>query len=100
MNEPAIRSGLRFVDSLSLEHRSFGHDTCFDVAPECDEQLPCQRHDPDLPSARSAAGEALLVPLRERTLGLVAEPSPGDLDGHPANPAVARRGSWNDSSFG
>src|SRR5262249_56619684 len=53
-------------------------------------QLPRQCHDPDLPKPCVARTEALLVPQAQGTLGLPAEPAPGDLHHHPTHPAVTR----------
>src|SRR3954452_4394815 len=61
-------------------------------APQCDQQLSCQRHDQGL--ARAAAGirRARPIPLCQRTLLLEQEKAPGQLD-HPAPHArVARLG--------
>lgn len=60
--------------------RTFRHDTRFNKAPKRDEKLPCQGHDPDLPYPLVPGTKASLVPLREFTLGLKAEPTPREFD--------------------
>lgn len=62
--------------------------TELDEAPQRDQQLARQRHDPDLPHPLAAAAEARPVPLRQRTLGLEAKPGPRLLD-RPPDPAAA-----------
>ena len=53
-------------------------------------ESPRQRHDADAAHAQAPAGEASLVPLAERALGLEPQPQPGDLDHHGPHPAIAR----------
>jgi hypothetical protein len=68
---------------------SFGKRTGLDVAPQGDEKLAGEGHNPDLAGPGATAREALVVPMGEGAVGLVAEPAPGDLDGQAADPAVA-----------
>jgi hypothetical protein len=60
------------------------------AAPEGDQELPRERHNPDLPAARPALAQPGLLPLRERALGLTAHPAPGTREGQ--GPPIALPG--------
>src|SRR3990167_8123893 len=72
------------------EPRLLWNHAILEVTPQRNEQSPRQRNDADAAHAQAPAGEASLVPLAERALGLEAQPQPGDLDHHGPHPAVAR----------
>ncbi len=79
---------LREPNSLG-QNSTFRNDPELDEAPQRDQQLPRQCHDPDLAQPFAAASETRPVPLRELALWLEAKPTPGLLDRHPAHPAAA-----------
>src|SRR3954469_5311776 len=72
-----VRPSRRSQDDASW-HLAGGHH-----APQCDQQLSGQRHDQGLARAATGVGRARPVPLRQRTLLLMKQEAPGQLD-HPA----------------
>src|SRR5271166_4184992 len=66
-----------------------GHHAGLDVAPERDQQLSRHRHDGDPPRASLQRADALAEPCRERAVGLVAQPQPGELDERRARAWIA-----------
>src|SRR5271166_5759596 len=65
------------------------HHAGLDVAPERDQQLSRHRHDGDPPRASLQRADALAEPGGERTVRLVAQPQPGELDERRARPRIA-----------
>lgn len=61
---------------------ALGDQALLEVAPQRDQKLSRQCHDADAAHARARAGEAPLILLAERALGLEAQPNPSDLDDH------------------
>ena len=88
----APASGMGFLLALDqdavLEQSAFGYDTGFQIAPEGDQQLARQGDDADFAHARAASGEARLVPSRQGTVRLEAQPGPSEFDGHPGHASV------------
>jgi hypothetical protein len=93
---PAPRDlGARWDDlarPLRLAHGSRWHLPWLPEAPECDESLPGQRHNPDCPQARTPLAQPGLLPLRQRALRLQADPAPRHLSGHRPHRALAGLG--------
>src|SRR5258708_37558308 len=81
---PGRRSPHRFrgklYPSLTLYGRPLRHEAVLQKAPERDRQSPGERDDPNFSAAHAGAGKALSPPSGERTLGLIAQPRPGQLD--------------------
>ena len=46
------------------------------IPPEGNEQFPRERHNPNVSQTWATAAKTLLIPLRQRTLGLVLQPEP------------------------
>src|SRR5262245_42848245 len=55
---------------------AFGHDAGFEEAPQGDQELARQRDDADPSQTTTASPEPSLVPARERTPRLEAQPAP------------------------
>jgi hypothetical protein len=78
------------------EPRSLRHDSLIHVAPHGDQKFPRQRGDPNAPLPRSAGGKAALISLRQRTVGLPAQPAHASCTithvriARPRNPALRR----------
>jgi hypothetical protein len=64
-------------------------DTCLDKPPQGNQQLSRQSDHPYPTESATPVAKALLIPLRERTLWLKAQPSPGNLNSHRADMIVA-----------
>src|SRR5438105_13823401 len=64
------------------------HDPVLEVAPQRNQQFPCQCHDADAAHAQAPAGEAR--PLGKRALWLEAQPQPRDFHDHGPHSAIAR----------
>lgn len=73
----------------ALQLSPFRKRTRLEITPESDEEFPGERNDSDLAGSRSAPCEPLLIPEAQSTVGLMAEPPPGDVDREPSHPAVA-----------
>src|SRR4051794_5116475 len=76
----------RSQDNAS-RHLARGHHS-----PQRDQQLSRQRHDQGLARAATGVGRARPVPLRQRTLLLMKQEAPGQLDHPAADAGVARLG--------
>ena len=62
----------------------------FDVAPQCDQQLPRQGDDGDPARAPLQGANALAEPSRERAARLVAQPQPGTVERRASGPRHLR----------
>jgi hypothetical protein len=89
LQAPAL-DWLAWSDLGGDEPRVLGNHAVCEVTPQRNEQSARERNDADAAHAQAPAGEASVVPLAERALGLEAQPQPGDLDHHGPHPAVAR----------
>jgi len=56
------------------------YQTSLEIAPKGNQQLACHRHDRDTSNAALGGPDALVKPDTQRTIGLVAEPNPGQFD--------------------
>jgi len=56
--------------------------------PERNQQLARQRHDANLVEPCAAGAKTFLIPQAEYAVGLMAQPAPGDFDGHGPNQGV------------
>src|SRR5207245_11202467 len=77
-------SFLRFRPGIPLrrlESGAFRHHAELEEAPQRDQQLPGEGHDPHLPGAGPAAAEARLIPSAQAAARLIPQPAPGQLDG-------------------
>src|SRR5262249_53159042 len=71
------------VDSLSNgdpQPRAFGNDSKLHVAPQINHQAAGHGHDADPAHPGPSTGESFLVPPAQLTVGLKAQPTPGNLD--------------------
>ena len=68
------------------------HDSRLDEPPQGNEQRAREGDNPNPAQAAPAVGEALRIPLRQRTRGLKAHPPPSTLDGQRANVIVSGLG--------
>jgi hypothetical protein len=59
------------------------------AAPERDQQLPGECHNPNLPEARTPSPKPRLIPLRPCALGLKPHPAPRNLHSHRPHVAIA-----------
>jgi hypothetical protein len=80
----------RRASPLGAHQSSFRKDSGFQIVPERDEQLPRERHDPDLPHATVAFPKLPLVPPRQRAPRLKAQPRSRGLNRERADPPVPR----------
>jgi hypothetical protein len=78
-----------FATSRRLQGRAVRHAPGLDKPPQGHEQLARQGDHPAPASAATPMPTALLIPLRQRAVGLTAQPAPGQLDGHRAAGRVA-----------
>src|SRR5262249_15327754 len=62
----------------------------FEEAPQLDQQLPGEGHDPHLTGAWPAAAEPRLKPAAQVAPRLIAQPGPGHLDGNGPDVAIPR----------
>src|SRR3954469_12911195 len=81
-----VRPSRRSQDDAS-RHLARSHHS-----PQRDQQLSRQRHDQGLARAATGVGRARPVPLRQRTLLLMKQEAPGQLDHPAAHARVARLG--------
>src|SRR6202165_1938400 len=79
----AAGSPLRFEDG------AVGHDAALDVAPQGDEQLAGECDDHGALEASGGDADAGMEPACEGSVGLAAEPEPGELDGGMPGSSVA-----------
>src|SRR6516165_2454186 len=82
---------------LSTRHRRFQdsplrEDPCLYEAPERDQELTGEGHNPELAQPGTARPKPALIPLREGTVRLEATPGPGDLNRHRPDMPIARFG--------
>src|SRR5438270_1896949 len=77
---PPHRPRGKLYPSLALYSRPFRHETILQKLPERDHQFPGERDNADFATAHTSAGEPLPPPRRQRALGLIAQPRPGQLD--------------------
>ena len=73
-----------------LQRGSFWHHTMLEEAPELDQQLPREGHDPNLAGSRTAAAESRLIPLAQPAPWLMPQPGPCHLDGDRADVPTSR----------
>src|SRR4029453_11851982 len=66
-----------------------GYYPLFEVAPQCNRQPPGERHDADAPRAFARASEALVKPLAQITVRLIAQPTPREFHHQPSRAFVA-----------
>src|SRR6266403_4267853 len=73
-----VRPGipLRRLQSCALRHHAE-----LEEAPQRDQQLPGECHDPHLAGSGTAAAEARLIPLAQAAARLIPQPAPRQLDG-------------------
>src|SRR3954466_9039028 len=80
-DDRAIRSG---------PHYSLGrHETGLHVSPDRDQQLTSEGDDGDTLDAPGGGADAVAIPARQRALGLMTQPQPGELDERLARAPVA-----------
>jgi hypothetical protein len=72
-----------------LERSALRHNVVLYEAQERDSELSGQRHDPDLSTAHALVAEALVPPVGELAVRLIAQPEPGQLDQHMASQFAA-----------
>src|SRR4051812_6781161 len=71
-DDRAIRSG---------PHYSLGrHETGLHISPDRDQQLTSEGDDGDTLDAPGGGADAVAIPARQRALGLMTQPQPGELD--------------------
>ena len=75
--------------AIRLEHRAVREFSLFDVLPQRHHQFASQRHDANSAQSPAPRGKAFLVPLRQRALGLVLQPQPGQFDAQRTQAAAA-----------
>src|SRR5882724_682054 len=73
-----VRPGisLRRLQACALRHHA-----ALEEAPQRDQQLPGEGHDPHLAGSGPAAAEPRLIPLAQAAARLIPQPAPGRLDG-------------------
>jgi hypothetical protein len=89
---PCTIALLRYLACSSrLQLRAIGYHPVLEITPQRDCEASCHRDDGNAPCAtiRSRALRALVEPLRQRAVGLVAQPAPRDLDEQGAHPSIA-----------
>lgn len=64
--------------------------TGFNIAPQRDQQLPGHGDNGDAPRAALQRADARAEPCSQRTVRLVAQPQPGELDKHCAGTRIVR----------
>src|SRR5947199_6786585 len=77
-------SFLRFRPGIPLrrlESGAFRHHAELEEAPQLDQQLPGEGHDPHLTGSCPTAAEARLIPSAQAAARLIPQPAPGRLDG-------------------
>src|SRR4051794_39946449 len=80
-DDRAIRSG---------PHCSLGrHEAGLYVSPDRDQQLTSEGDDGDTLDAPGGGADAVAIPARQRALGLMTQPQPGELDERLARAPVA-----------
>src|ERR1051326_6770768 len=84
------QSDLHLLVNRSLHPSTFRHNPKFHITPQIDHQPSRHGNDSDPSHAFSSGTKSLRIPLTEPALRLIAQPGPGDLDGHRPNPSVAR----------
>jgi len=84
------RSLMRGVALCLAQDSSFRDQTNGHIAPESDHQLARQSDDGDTPDMSSGIADLLHEPAGQRTLRLMPEPKPGELDGEGSNTRIAR----------
>src|ERR1700730_11761262 len=77
---PHRHRGKLYPLSLTLDYGALGHYAMLEKAPERDCQLAGEPDNADFAAAHSGAGETFLPPGRQRTLRLVTQPGPSQLD--------------------
>src|SRR6266481_4044988 len=75
-------------DLTPFQDGTLGNDARIQVAPEINDQPAGDRDNPDFPGAWSPVRKPAVIPLRQRTLSLIGEPAPGDLDRHRADASI------------
>src|SRR6516164_5196950 len=65
------------------------HEAGLEVAPESDHEFAGQGGDGDFADATLGVADPVAIPAGERTLGLIAHPEPGELEGSVAGPGIA-----------
>jgi hypothetical protein len=84
----ALPSGLLETHDR-FEDGAVRQDSRLDKPPQGNEQLTCQSDNAQPAQSTTSVAKALQIPLRERTLGLKAPPSPGNFNRHRADVMVA-----------
>src|SRR5689334_556690 len=75
-----------------LQYGALRHNPDRHIAPQRDDQLARHRNQQDPAHPALAGANPLVEPARQGALRLVAQPQPGQLDGSPPRPRVARLG--------
>ena len=91
-DEPLLQTLTKPADHrrrLSAQHGPLRKQALIDIPPERDQQLSRQGDDAEFPNPAIALPELLLVPARELTLRLKAQPRPRRVDRESADPPVA-----------
>jgi len=76
------------VRSSGLQHSSGRERPKLQIAPDRNQQFACQSNNTNFVQALAALAKATLVPTTEFAVGLVAQPTPGDLNRHSADMSV------------
>lgn len=74
---------------LRFHRCALRNDAGIEVAPERDQEFSREGDDADLAQPTRAVPKPALIPLRQRAVGLIAEPPPRDVDGERPDLAVA-----------
>src|SRR5439155_24023862 len=83
--EPSVRP----VRPLPFQDRTLRDAPRFEILPQGDQEFARHRDDADLAHPATAARKPGLVPAREGTVRLVAQPAPGEVDRERADVAIA-----------
>src|SRR5262249_50064614 len=85
----SVRRCAGYRGSRGAQGGAVGDETSVHEAPQGDEQAPGQGDDADATQAPAPVPEPLLEPLTQGAVRLIAQPSPGNLNEHPAHVAIA-----------
>jgi hypothetical protein len=91
-NRQHVESSIALLRYLApsdwLQLCTLGYHPVLQIAPQCNCETPRHRDDGNAPrpAIRSRPLRALVEPLRQRTVGLVAQPAPRHLDQQGTHP--------------
>src|SRR3954471_18562345 len=87
------RAARLYADARGIRsgpHGSLGrHEAGLHISPDRDQQLTSEGHDGDTLDASGGGADAVAIPARQRALGLMTQPQPGELDKRLARAPVA-----------